>query len=339
MKNIRDVSLDGLRGLASVYVIFFHIASSFPEFNQYNIILKYLINTGSSMVYVFFVLSGYFIFYSMESLQAKSRTPVRAFAIRRFLRIMPLWGVLLLVMLLKGEISPQVFLANLFFYFGNFEYSNNQWLPIIHAWTLQAEVAFYFLATFFFRKILKLSAIKILLLWFLNFLIAGFLNFILHEMYGLSDHFLNCFFPSQISYFLAGFFIYKIYHLKDVKQFLDHKQFWIFEFTVLLLFLFKRMEYFRELTPLVLAPLIVFIVLSEQSCLRILLTTKIMKWLGQASFGIYILQDQSRYLASILFPSIQGWPSLILQMVVCVLVGFFAFQCIEKPCILLSKKY
>ena len=131
----RSTGLDGLRALASIFVVLFHIrnfsAFTFGPFDRF-------VMGGDTGVWMFFALSGYLLY---KPFLTKS-VDLRGYALRRAARIVPGYYVALAcVFLLTG---PRLVIDHPLPYLtGTFTYD----IPLRgffgNAWTLSAEVLFY----------------------------------------------------------------------------------------------------------------------------------------------------------------------------------------------------
>ena len=96
-------NLDGIRFIAALMVILEHTSDyvAYQEKGFPNVLRKYVIEFGSYGVTLFFVLSGYLIFYLLFSEKKwTGDISIRNFYIRRVLRIWPLYlgfGLLLIL--------------------------------------------------------------------------------------------------------------------------------------------------------------------------------------------------------------------------------------------------
>ncbi|AWH48181.1 acyltransferase [Stenotrophomonas sp. SAU14A_NAIMI4_5] len=86
--------LDALRGLAAVYVVLFHVQSMPSPALPLGSAWLPVVQMGGSGVALFFVISAFSLCYTMPRHQA-SGTPLLSFYLHRFLRIAPLFYVLL----------------------------------------------------------------------------------------------------------------------------------------------------------------------------------------------------------------------------------------------------
>lgn len=180
MKYRADI--DGLRAIAVVPVVLYHIGNSLP------------IN-GYLGVDVFFVISGYLIANILKREIAQGTFSIRNFYERRIRRIVPLLLTVLLVtsiagflILLPNEALPfaRSLLATIFFSSNILFYSESGYFdagadlkPLLHTWSLSVEEQFYIFFPLLMLLALKrgfgvaktvISALLILsLLWNLSF--------------------------------------------------------------------------------------------------------------------------------------------------------------------------
>ena len=124
--SVRLVRLDGLRGLAALGVALHHVFFHFANWPFANVALaspleataQWLQLWGWTMVDLFFVLSGYvFAHVYLRGSSMGSRNGLADFAVARFARLYPLHLVMLLLIALftfgKGANTPFAFAANL----------------------------------------------------------------------------------------------------------------------------------------------------------------------------------------------------------------------------------
>ena len=145
--------VDGLRALAVISVIFYHIEFFF-EGNK-------LLSGGFIGVDIFFVISGYLITSILiKEINLNSDFSLLGFYERRARRILPVLFVTILVSIyfawqylipsfflqfIKSSISSLFFFSNYFFYFEGLVYNDQQSLlkPLLHTWSLSVEEQFY----------------------------------------------------------------------------------------------------------------------------------------------------------------------------------------------------
>lgn len=129
--------LDGLRGTASLIVLFGH-CSNFGVHVIPGLDLKWTAKTG---VWLFFMLSAYLLGNKLAAIFA-SRTAVLAqlgdYAVRRVFRIMPLYAVVLGLFTLLGKLTAAVALQHVLLRVGADQF-----------WTIPVEMKFYALLPVF----------------------------------------------------------------------------------------------------------------------------------------------------------------------------------------------
>lgn len=137
--------LDALRGLAACLVLVSHFGGSLSPEMQWHMLHTF--NIGHVGVVVFFLVSGYIIPRSLD------RAPdLRAFVVRRFFRLFPLyWFLILVALLLAGSQALGLVAANLSMLPALFR----QPLLIGVSWTLGLELAFYTLVVLL--RVLKME--------------------------------------------------------------------------------------------------------------------------------------------------------------------------------------
>jgi peptidoglycan/LPS O-acetylase OafA/YrhL len=128
----RIVPLDGWRGISISLVLAAHLLPLGPRRSEMNA------TVGAMGMSIFFTLSGYLITSFLLE-----RPDVKAFLIRRFLRILPLaWTVLFVLMLLPFSRQPPGDFAQSLFFFQNLNYSATTEYNS-HYWSLCVEMQFY----------------------------------------------------------------------------------------------------------------------------------------------------------------------------------------------------
>ncbi|WP_042280698.1 acyltransferase family protein [Candidatus Protochlamydia sp. R18] len=159
--------LDGLRGIAALWVVLLHFHTLINErsTNQFSWVLNQILPHGHIGVNIFFVLSGFVIAYSIR--QNIITFPfIARFFIRRSIRLdPPYWAALLILtgLILAGPFffqrgieyvpSYQHLFLNAFYIHNFFELKSI--LPV--AWTLALEFQFYFVFVFLLKSVQSLN--------------------------------------------------------------------------------------------------------------------------------------------------------------------------------------
>lgn len=149
LSQLRVPAFDGLRGIAVLAVIFYHLSDYCPAQNP----LKTFLRAGWCGVDLFFVLSGFLITGILIDTRSVPNY-FQAFYARRLLRIFPVYYAALISVLVLAHVFPEldsvlpVAHDRIFYFF----YLNNWWIllkdswhPNIigHFWSLAIEEQFY----------------------------------------------------------------------------------------------------------------------------------------------------------------------------------------------------
>ncbi len=336
MENERERAFDGLRGLAAVYVVVFHLAGNSSLFSSMSQIQKSILLVGSICVQIFFVLSGMFIVASLRKLMSTKTRPVRDFAVRRFFRIAPVWWILLIWMFAQGQISGKVLFGNSVFYFGKL--NDSEWLPVVPAWSLLVEVFFYFLMALAVKPILAMKKSSLAVLWLTSLVVAGVWRYIGHNELGLAIEQIRRAPFNSLSFFAAGI-VFEKWHRDGgrLEHHLNNAQIWMLEaFTIGMLasLSFQRLQ----VLPIeIYVPMLVVLVGCPNGLLNSVLRSRIFTFLGSASFGIYILQNVAGDFAARFAPfGAEGY--VVFGSLLAVCMGVAAHYLIERPFISLGRK-
>ena len=145
-KNQRFESLQVLRGISALAVLLFHShelgiskLGAHPGFWNFFVF-------GHSGVDVFFVLSGFIMFYIHESDLGKP-TRLKPFVLKRGIRIYPIYWILTLIVLASFYLAPEsikAYKTNIRFVLKSMTLFPVDGMPIIPpAWSLSHEIKFY----------------------------------------------------------------------------------------------------------------------------------------------------------------------------------------------------
>jgi peptidoglycan/LPS O-acetylase OafA/YrhL len=344
--------LDGLRGIAAVYVLFNHARGNLfiggAKYAQIKNIADWsfgekfffstlrLTSLGREFVILFFVLSGFSIAYSLSKSKSK-----KTFYLRRVIRIYPpyifalAWAFIVFVFLKNwapealapGSVSVfssiKAALLNLF-------YVDNGSL-IIQFWSLKFEVIFYILIPFFIlRKNLYLGVSLIIAI------ISAFINW-----RGLSGHnILSEYVLDYNIYFALGVFSFHNYQMMGRYLILKSK---IKFFTIsiilfLIMVIFKFWTNFdQDKVSFSIAGLFSVILLFNFLYYKI--KNRILMFFGKISYTIYITHFASLMLfLGILLktnvinsPEIQNKYIWLLAIPLALILSYFFYLLVEKP--------
>jgi len=181
--------IDGLRALAVISVITYHLKFYFNDFT--------ILQGGFLGVDIFFVISGYLITSLIKKeILSRDKISYLNFLDRRIRRIIPLIIFVFLVFLpiayifllpqnlmdfSKSILYSLGFSSNVYFYLTEVEYGlENLSKPILHLWSLSIEQQYYIIFPIIFFLIFKFFKQRIILF----FLILVFLNLFLMQFLG-----------------------------------------------------------------------------------------------------------------------------------------------------------
>jgi peptidoglycan/LPS O-acetylase OafA/YrhL len=213
----QNKTLDGIRGLAIIWVLLYHFFSLPPK-NPFlaNIpVLSLVSSFGWAGVSLFFMLSGYLITKGLIQSDRESAW-FKRFWCRRLFRIIPLYALLLLAYGVAkitlgsrlggnkqwfGEGIPfwsfLVFVQN--FYMASRDYLGNDWLRV--TWSLAVEMQFYL----FISLLIGVIPVQRLGRWILFFILGSLLfRYIVFFTHDNSQMALIVLLPSRLDAFLLG---------------------------------------------------------------------------------------------------------------------------------------
>lgn len=207
--------IDALRGLAALGVIVVHIGTLFTQTPWR---ASQFFNLGAHGVQLFFMVSAVTLASSWHSRAAKEADPVRAFFIRRFFRIAPLFWIATLVYLLvalammpfwrSGPVEAQSVFLTLIFAHGWTPASINGVVP--GGWSIADEMTFYLM--FPLLMVLVTNLRRAVALFAISVLVALTANQYGATIYNvpLKSPFLYYWLPNQIPVFALGLVAYHL---------------------------------------------------------------------------------------------------------------------------------
>ena len=200
MRLDRLIAPPGLFRIALAYIVF--VNHSVP------------IHLGSMAVYLFFMLSGYWVFQMWGREYAPTETPYRNFIVSRFWRLMPIYYAALAIFFLidwifpSGRIPyrPDGLWAAIHYYvsqllilgYAPLPYAAKTMPPV---WSLDVELQFYLVAPLLILLLTRYRAGSAPRLALALFAIAGFAAFIV--FFG-NIHAQSAFLPMYLIFFLIG---------------------------------------------------------------------------------------------------------------------------------------
>jgi len=294
--------IDGLRAIAVISVIFFHL-----KINLFN---HSLFSGGYLGVDIFFVISGYLISsIIIKELNTTGSFSFKNFYERRIRRIIPVLFVVIIastalawmyflpssfIDFAKSIISTLIIISNFYFLDVQSNYFDLEvnFRPLLHTWSLSIEEQFYLVfpfVLFFSFKYLKFFLFHLLIFFFL---ISFFFSVWASEVYPWYNFYLT---PSRAWELLFGSILayVEINHrnkIKFNKFFAEKMTFFGFLLIIYGIFLFDEQikhPSLKTLVPVIGTGLIIWFG-REKSIINKLLTYRSVVFLGLISYSLYL---------------------------------------------------
>ena len=321
--------IDGLRAIAVLAVVFFHLDVKFFD-------------GGYVGVDVFFVISGYLIGSIILSKYYSGTWSAYEFYFKRAKRILPLYYFVVLVTLLTGwfvmnsisyeqlarnVIASTLFLSNLYLHehSGYFDIAS-ELNPLVHTWSLSIEEQFYFLlalSLIILRKIFFLNAVLVIL-FFISIYSALF-NFYENET--------NIFYLSlpRAWELLAGYFLSLASREKTFRSDLLA----IIGLALIFIGIFSLDSYtpfpgLATLLPVIGTVLIIFFC-KEGGFAYKFLSSKLMVKVGILSFGIYLWHQPIAVYLRLVMVEITYGLFVVIVLLGSIITAYFSYNFIEAP--------
>lgn len=349
--------IDGLRGIAAIAVILFHL---YPHS---------IINLGWAGVDFFFVISGFLITNILIN-QKDNRNYFKVFYIRRSIRIFPVYFLVvtpfLFLFIMKDGLNLNI--ISYFLYFQNFTAIYNDYLPFLgHTWSLAIEEQFYliFPVIVYFTPIKKLKFTFILLI-FLSILLRWYFAYKEFHIY-----FQSTMLFSRADSLLFGGLLPVLYIEKEKidKMIAILKRNLIIGIVLLIIFIAWQVAFlgsenflkdfgnnnlkantvgqFKFTILGLIFSAIVGIVAYDNSLITLnikrILESKILKDLGKISYGLYLFHypilNLTRYLSIKLGVSPQWYIIIFINLLFTIIVSKISWKFFEEPILRLKSKF
>ncbi|HOW58661.1 MAG TPA: acyltransferase [Candidatus Omnitrophota bacterium] len=219
LREIRKFDfVDALRGWAFLAVLLEHVGHRMPLVGFLN---SFSDEGGLIGVRLFFIVSAFTLFFSFHIREKDKRNSIKAFFVRRFFRIAPMfWTAIFIYLAIRGfkslygaphEINTWRVLSTLLFMNGWHPNTINNVVP--GGWTIAVEMNFYLLLPFFYRHIdsLKKAILCFGFLLAFSFLLKYIYTHLLIPHHLVSKSFvglLPLWLPSQLPIFSLGFILF-----------------------------------------------------------------------------------------------------------------------------------
>ncbi|MBD3750380.1 MAG: acyltransferase [Sphingobacteriales bacterium] len=336
MKQTKLPSLDGLRGIAILIVIFAHFNNHW-HFK----FLGLLVNAGIFGVYIFFVLSGFLITtLLLRERDENHNINLSNFYKRRALRIVPLsWFYVIVTILISVIVQKPSLIENFWIpslYLVNISGIGAVSYNFLHYWSLSAEEQYYLIIPPFMKykpNQIKIILFIILILTFsVRFLSRYSSSFYISVLIDISRNMDGLLIGSILALFYHTGKI-KINQLllkyRDVINILGLLMLMILnhETNYLILKIFANHTFYSLIIGFI---IVLNLQPSEDYSFRFL-NSKILSQIGVISYSIYIWQQ--------LFSSdIIPFPTII-NFLLTFIVAWLSYHYFEKPFLKLKKRY
>ncbi len=295
--------LNGLRALAAIAVVVSHITLGLNEFGLNNKIFgtdgngnaKGLDLAGNGVT-IFFTLSGFLITFLLLKEKEISPLKIKAFYIRRLLRIWPLYYLYffasLLTLFIFSISYPASSLPFYIFLAANVPFIIEKTIPFLaHYWSLGVEEQFYLffpqLAKLSNRRLLKTSCILILI-----FILLKFLFWLLYRKYGIQLPYVTMN-VTRFHVMLIGVVAAVLYYNKNEKFlfYATHKFTQLFCWSCIFLIAINRFHIASVIDGELISIIAVFLILGQITRRNriINLENKLCDFIGKISYGIYVI--------------------------------------------------
>lgn len=326
--------IDGLRGIAVLLVLLFHLDSKFFK-------------GGFVGVDVFFVISGYLISTILINKIDSGTFSFKDFYLRRIKRLMPamLFMVVVTIIMayfifpyflfektLKSATAAILSFSNIYFFneSGYFD-SEAHIKPLLHTWSLAVEEQFYLIWPLLLFLVLKIkkTLYRVLLL-----VLLGIIS-LLFSQYYLSINSAAVFYltPFRVFEFLMGTFIFWLnrFEFKNgVREFLT-----AFSLIGLLLISF----YYNNDTPFpgfaALLPCFFSVLLihntGQAKFSSSFFNNKLMRWFGKISYSLYLVHWPLIVYYKFLLSKELDITAQVFLFLISTILGFLLYKFIETP--------
>lgn len=343
--------VNGLRAIAAISVVIFHINRSF---NEFNLEVKKNLDLAGFGVTIFFAISGFLITYLLSEEKESQPINVKHFYFRRILRIWPLYFLVLIISILTTVFYfPEIFHKTLPYYLfyvflsPNIPFSLGISLPLLgHYWSLGVEEQFYIFWPWLIRNTKR--TLRIVVLFTLSFFLLRIAFRLIEYCWNYSIPY-NLIHDSRFDCMSIGAIGAILFRQKRMIFFriVTHIIFQVLSWGTILLLMFNKFHLMsvvdHELVSVVTVILIVN--LSQNKNTIITLDYPIFNFLGKISYGIYMIHQLVIFYIAKMFGQIElnsiYKAPLIYILVLGSTIGlsYISYQFFEKRFLYLKNKF
>lgn len=348
--------IDGLRAIAVIAVIFFHINSIY-------------FSGGFLGVDIFFVISGYLITKILIEQSVQNKIILLSFYERRIRRLFPaLFFLIFIIYIINFFFLNDDYLndfenslKSVFFFYSNFYFwseSTDYFSPInslkllLHTWSLSIEEQFYLIYPLFFlffiKSLKKNFLIFIIIIFFLSLFfshLAGsfqntfpFVDFKNIQLSISTDSYLFFITPARVWQLLLGCItaLSEDKIKKNIKNI--NQNYLLFLFIILVSFLIFGDQISTPspsiitFIPLICVGLIIlFFDNQKKSLINLILTNKYIVSIGLISYSLYLWHHPIINIKNYIVVYEESLLYDLLSLIIIFLISYFSWNYIEKP--------
>ncbi|MDQ0640908.1 peptidoglycan/LPS O-acetylase OafA/YrhL [Pedobacter sp. W3I1] len=283
MANNRLKYLDAIRGVAVLMVLMAH-STELSNIANLKPMIKHFIESGVFGVQLFFIISAYTLFYTLQH-NRKSNTN---FYLRRLFRIAPAYYAAVLFYSFYNQYWGFGTMTNFLFLHGFSPKYINSIVP--GGWSIGIEMFFYLFVPFLFNYITNLpKAIYFLFITFIVKILAYYIiNLPLFSSVAVDGSFMYFWFPNQLPVFAIGFVLY--FYLQEIHS--NDEQLISASLTIAALVIFSIMTALPifENNTIIAAGFAIFLAFLGRSKSYPWLENRLLLFIGKISYSAYLWQ-------------------------------------------------
>ncbi len=340
--------INGLRAIASISVVLFHINHSLKLFGLTNLPSLDLAGFG---VTIFFSISGFLITILLLKEKDKQTIGIANFYVRRILRIWPLYFLVLMLSVLTAYLFDLGFsVTGLLFYIlvsANIPFIFDTTLPLLgHYWSLGVEEQFYLFWPLIISK--SKNILKTVCLFTVTFYFFRLLFRLIEIHYGISIPYLiihvtrfDCISIGAIGAILVH------QNKTNITKFVFNQITQIISWSVIVLIAFNRFHIASVLDQEIVATITAILIINFSFNPKTLinLESRFFNFLGKISFGIYVMHQLVifYFAKTISVFQITGWVKYIIiyfgVLTITVFLAYLSYELFEKRFLNLKSKF